>query len=171
MGEGKLKDRGMFWITACIAQGGYPDEADFQHLREAGITHLFNVDLPYLDSDSLKQMGFSDVLWKPIIDGRRIPDNDALACLDALHGAVQNPDSRVYIHCHAGIQRSPTILWLYFVACGMTPDEARDLIIRSSKQAIAGHPALCDVALVKLIQEHGKKNYLPHKRPQALLPF
>ena len=160
----------MFWITSCISQGGYPDDADFQRLRDAGITHLFNVDLPYLDSDALKQMGFSGVLWKPIIDGRRIPDTDALSCLDALHEALQLPQSRVYVHCHAGIQRSPTILWLYFIACGLSPDEARDLIIRSSKHAAAPYPALCDVTLVNVIKDHGKRNYLPLRRAEILLP-
>lgn len=161
---------GIYWITEAIAQGGYPDEEDCKLLRRGGITHLFNLDLPYLDGALFSRMGFSGIVWKPIVDGRPIPKDTLLDCLDALNQALAKDGTRVYIHCHAGINRSPTILALFFVACGMPLDDACALIESRSPHAIPAHPALCDAQLVDIAVHHGRKNYLPLRRLDILKP-
>src|SRR5438045_1136414 len=90
----------LFWITRGISQGAFPTPADALHLRKAGITHLLNVG----ESPSVLHArdGFEGVLWQPIADLERIPDEQALGCLDALHRLVLKPDSKVYVHCVAG---------------------------------------------------------------------
>jgi len=117
----------------------------------------------------VKAFGFSGVLWKAIIDGRRIPDADFLDAMKALHDCVMEPDSKVYIHCHAGIQRSATILWLYLVACGLDPEETTNAILLRAPRTIPGHPALYDAKLLELSRKLGSETFLPHKRPEALV--
>jgi hypothetical protein len=162
---------GMYWITRAIAQGGYPDEEDCKALRAGGVTHLFNVDLPYLDPAALLRMGFAATIWKSVTDGQRLPDKVALDCLDTLNSILSTPGTKVYIHCHAGMNRSPTILWLYLIACGMGLEAAGELIAAASPYAVPGHPAMCDMDLVRLVQEHGRTHYLPLPRPEILQPW
>ena len=69
----------------------------------------------------------------------------------------------------AGINRSPTVLWLYLVACGLGLEEAGALIAKASPHAVPGDPALCDRRRLDLILAHGQAHYIPHPRPEALL--
>jgi hypothetical protein len=164
----KFARQGLYWITHCIVQGGYPEEDDFKLLRSGGVTHLFNVDLPYQDRTSIDKHGFTGVVCKPIVDGQRIPDAVARDCLDALHGILSADNTKVYLHCHAGINRSPTLIWLYLIACGLKPNAARELIVSAAPHAVAGHPSLCDFGLYKSIEEYGRSYYRPLKRPDIL---
>jgi hypothetical protein len=162
---------GIFWITRCIAQGGYPIDDDSQVLREGGITHLLNLDLPYSDLAGILACGLEGAIWKPITDGRPIPKLVALECLDTLHSVLRAPKSKVYVHCNAGVNRSPTIVLLYLMACGMTPRDACDRIMLASPHAVPGHPSLCNAELIALVQEHGRAHYLPLPRPEILEPY
>jgi len=158
----------IFWVTNAIAQGGYPLDEDFARLRAAGVTHLFNLDLPYVSVPVAGLGEFSAVILKTIPDGHRIPDATALEILDALHAAVTGPESKIYVHCHAGISRSPTVVWLYLVACGKEPDEVVERFAAGTPHAIPGNPALLDAALLEKVRAHGRARYLPHPRPEAL---
>ena len=79
-------------------------------------------------------------------------------------------NSRVYVHCTAGQLRSPTIVWLYFVACGIEPHAAGTLIGERAPDAAPGHSKLVDEALVVRVIRHGQDNYLPLPRPEILTP-
>lgn len=111
---------------------------------------------------------FKRLLWIPIEDLVLIPSATAIECVAALHEAVCDGDSNVYIHCIAGWNRSPTILWLYLAACGVEPEAAANLIGKSSYDAIPNHPKLIDSNLVNTICEYGAANFRPHPRPTAL---
>lgn len=164
----KSLTHGLCWITKAIAQGAYPLDEDFARLRAAGVTHLLNLDLPYVTVPASGLAEFAAVILKTIPDGRRIPDGKALEILDAFHGAVTETGARVYVHCHAGISRSPTIVWLYLVACGRDPDEVAGRFLAGAPHAIPGNPALIDAALVAKVRAHGSARYQPHPRPEAL---
>ena len=80
----------------------------------------FNVS----DTPSVLRAGsrqFREVAWHPVVDRQRIPDGDAISCLTTLHRMVCEEGARVYVHCVAGWSRSPTVVWLYLVACGVSP--------------------------------------------------
>lgn len=163
-----LRDHHMFWITRSIAQGGFPYDDEFGQLRAAGITHLFNVDLPYLDLPHLHALGFKECIWHSVIDGRRIPDATAKACLDDLHRILHDHTHRVYVHCHAGMNRSPTIVFLYLIALGLGEKEAADRLTSQNVHAIPGHPALCDANLLQSVRAYGQAHYLPLTRSEVL---
>jgi protein-tyrosine phosphatase len=93
-----------------------------------------------------------------------------MACLDAIHEMLCVSDSKVYIHCVAGQNRSPTILWLYFVACGMPPTVAKSLITERAMDAVPGHQQLVDDQLVAAVVAHGAKQFIPLSDPDILTP-
>jgi protein-tyrosine phosphatase len=158
----------MFAITRCIWQGRFASPKRLADIRPASITDVLNVG----ESPNLlkpEDGPFAEITWLPVVDLQRIPDCLAIECLDALHRMVCVPGSRVYVHCVAGWNRSPTIIWLYLVACGLQTHLAKELIVARSLDAIPGHPVLVDTGLVETVRLHGAQ-YRPHPRPEALEP-
>ena len=156
----------MFSLTKVISLGPFASPTRLPKLREAGITHLLNVgEAP--SALTVKEGPFVEVAWYPIVDLNRIPNDTATACLDALHRMVTTPSSRVYVHCIAGWNRSPTIVWLYLIACGCDPELTKNHIARRSIDAVPGHSRLVDCELIAAMQRHGV-HFLPHSRPEVL---
>jgi hypothetical protein len=152
-------------ITRGLFQGPFATGTRADDLLAAGVSHVLNVG----EVASVLPAGlFREVAWRPVVDLERVPDDVARDCLDCLHRMLAEPDSRVYVHCVAGWNRSPTVVWLYLVACGLDPIEAKQASGRRSLNAIPAHPKLVDEQLVRLAQEHGRSRYLPHPRPEAL---
>ena len=56
--------------------------------------------------------------------------------LTALHTARQNPDARILVHCHMGVNRGPSMAFAYLLDQGWEPLDALDAI-RASRP-IAG---------------------------------
>jgi len=158
----------LFWVTNAIAQGAYPLDEDFGRFRRAGITHLLNLDLPYVSVPADGLAAFEAVILQTIPDGRRVPDAKALEILDALHGALLVPDAKVYVHCHAGVSRSPTVVFLYLLACGRDAETVAERFGEHAAYARPGNPGLVDMALMDRVRAHGRDHYLPHPRPEAI---
>ena len=161
--------RRIFPITRSIALGPFASPERLPVLVESGVTHVLNVgEAPGVLTTS--DGPFLEIAWRPIMDWQQIPDAIALECVGTLHRMVCESQARVYVHCVAGWNRSPTVVWLYLLACGMTSESARRLICERAWDAIPGHPRLVDAELVERIQELGRRLFVPHPRPEALEP-
>ena len=55
---------------------------------------------------------FAEVAWVSLEDHRRLPFALAAEAIDTLHRLVSTPGAHVYVHCRAGVLRSPTVIWL-----------------------------------------------------------
>lgn len=159
----------VYWITRRIAQGLFATQERARYLRLQGITHVLNVgESPSIITAS--EYGFQTVRDCPTPDFQQIPEETALTALDALHEMLCERDSKVYVHCVAGQNRSPTILWLYFIACGMSSDAAKNLIASHTMDAVPGHSQLVDYRLVDAVLAYGKKRFIPLPDPDILTP-
>jgi protein-tyrosine phosphatase len=108
----------IFPITKCLWLGPFASPQRLAQLRNAGITHVLNVsEAPSVLTVS--QSGLAEIRWHPLEDLSGLPTGAVLACLADLHAMATVASSRVYVHCIAGKNRSPTILWLYLLACGI----------------------------------------------------
>ncbi len=159
----------VFWITKRIAQGQFATPERAGVLRDQGVSHVLDVGEGG-SVISAETFGFCEVRDCPVVDLQRIPDGVALSAMDSLHEMLAEPESHVFIHCIAGQNRSPTILWLYFIACGVSPDEARTLICSRSPDAVPGHGQLVDTLLVDLAKSHGGTHYVPLSDRMILEP-
>lgn len=161
--------RRIFWITHCIAQGPFPTDASRHLLIEDGITHVFNVS----DAPSQLQPGgdtIRNVADFSVFDGELFPPAIVMQCLESLHACLNESDAKLYIHCLAGHNRSPTMLWLYLIACGMELDEAKSIIEVRNPDAVAGNRHLVDDQLIEKVLELGRHKFLPLTRPTILEP-
>jgi hypothetical protein len=137
----------MFRITRAIWQGRFAGPLRLAELRTAGITHILNVcEAP--PALTLADGPFVELCSVEIEDLVPLPIDVALRALETLHRMTSTPEGRVYIHCIAGCNRSPTILWLYLVACGIEPELAVQEISRRNIDAIPAHPRLIYPQLV-----------------------
>ena len=110
-------------ITSRIYQGGWLQAWHIPELVRLGITDVLNLDFPYedplpfLEADiTLHNLFIRDAcLMTPQLV------RDAIAIIDrslSAHGR------KIYIHCNEGVNRSPTITWLYLIHTGLSPEDA-----------------------------------------------
>lgn len=157
----------MFRITHALSLGPFATAERAELLLGRGVTHVLNVS----DSPSIVGSAFRESAWVPVKDYCRIPDETVVEALNALHRMSSEPGSHVYVHCMAGRQRGPTVLWLYLIACGLDAATARAIIETRSHDACAGFAWLVDDASVLHAQQHGLKRFLPLTRGEVILPF
>jgi hypothetical protein len=135
-----------------------PDRAVY--LRGLGVTHALNVgEAPSVVTPA--SCGFAEIRDLAIVDWARIPDDVAIECLEQLHQMLRSNDSKVYVHCIAGQNRSPTVVWLYLIACGMPRDEAKAIVEAASPDSVPGHKTLADARLALLVEEYGRTHFQP----------
>ncbi len=157
-------------MTENIYVGRFASRERLDALRALGITDVLNV------SDTPNQLTcldgpFRSVTWINIEDRTRIPTADALAAITAIHAVLSSTAiGRLYVHCMAGWNRSPTILWLYLLACGTAPDVAAKYITANSFDAVPGHSLLVDSILIETVLSHGRMHFQPHPRKSAITP-
>jgi protein-tyrosine phosphatase len=159
-----------FWITPRIAQGPFASEPRGIRRRADGVTHILNVgEAPNVLSAG--PGGFREVAWHPVEDLARIPDEAAIAGIEALHRMLGESDSKVYVHCIAGQNRSPTVLWLFLVACGLDPAAAKRLIGERNMDAVPGHSRLVDEELIRRVVLLGREDRWTTARAGLIDPF
>ena len=127
----------MFCVTNDLYLGRFASRERLVELRDRKITDILNV------SDTPSQLTeadgpFRSVAWISIEDRTRIPTDLAIDAVDTIHGMLTRDDGRAYVHCMAGWNRSPTILWLYLLACGIDGATASQFICASAFDAVPG---------------------------------
>lgn len=159
----------MYRITQCLSVGPFASADWASELLAAGVTHVLNVsDGP---SHISPADGFVDVAWVPMYDDRRLPRDVARQAIQTLHEFASAPGAHVYVHCVAGLVRSPTILWLYLIALGVPAKDARTLIEQRNPRANAGAARMVNHEYVTFAQMHGLMHFLPLARPELIAPF
>jgi len=142
----------VYHIADRLYQGPAPRE--WGSLVERGITHVLNVaELPNrnVPSSIVEQ-------HSPVADLQHIPDDYVFAVVSHMRSVLSDPSKLLFVHCAAGQNRSPTIAWLFLIACGIGPDDARNCIESNAPEAEPGHPSLVDEELVERVVEYGKAN-------------
>jgi len=136
-------------VTDRLGLGPHPDGADHaRSLIDAGYRCVANVGNGPSATYS-GYPGFRAIVQVPIEDLAPIPVPIATCLLGQIHGLLMSfPDERLYIHCIAGQNRSPTILWLYLLSLGVSPAEATARISDARMDAVPGHEALIHPALI-----------------------
>lgn len=137
----------MYRITERIWQGGYPMSEDFAILWEAGVRWLINLDLPYYEWRELETRGFHVISVGLKDMGKDRPERWWLA-LGPLARADRMLLEGSYVHCNAGISRSPTLVWLHLVLGGMNATAAQRLITQANPHACPADPAIMDAAIL-----------------------
>ena len=144
---------GIFPITRRCAIGAVPSRLALPRLRVLGITDILTV----AESRSVFMVedGFRSVVWEPFPDHQPMPAATLLRSLAVIDDAVCREDGRILVHCSAGENRSPTILLLYYTACGVDASIARKWFAARTLDANPGYPLLLDDAVYRAVCHFG----------------
>jgi protein-tyrosine phosphatase len=119
----------MTWITARIALGGgiwNPD--NMAAVARTGVSHIIDMQIEFDDTPLAEPYGIA-VLWNPTDDDFRPKSPELLQRgVDFALKALDDSESRVFIHCAAGVHRAPMMAMAVLRALGFTRNDAMDMI-------------------------------------------
>ena len=117
------------WLTERIAVGGgiWTPE-NMAAVAEAGITHIIDMQIEFDDTPLAAPYGVA-VLWNPTDDDFRPKPPELLQRgVDFALKALDDSDSRVFIHCAAGVHRAPMMALAVLRALGFSREDAMHMI-------------------------------------------
>src|SRR5215831_9960699 len=117
------------WVTARLAVGGgiWTDEKMIE-LVCAGVTHIVDMQVEFDDTSLAEPYGIK-VLWNPTDDDfQPKPPELFQRGVDFALSALDDAESRVFIHCAAGVHRAPMMTLAVLRAMGFGLDDAIDMI-------------------------------------------
>ena len=98
----------MTWVTDRIAVGGGIWNADnMEEVVRAGVTHILDMQAEF-DDTPLAEPHSVKVLWNPVDDDfQPKPPEVFQRGVEFVQGALEQDDTKVFIHCAAGVHRAP----------------------------------------------------------------
>ena len=118
------------WLTERIALGGgIWNSGNMAEVARAGITHIVDMQIEFDDTALAVAHGI-DVLWN-FTDDDFEPKTAELfqRGVDFVEQALEKPDTKVFIHCAAGVHRAPMMALAVLGSLGWTMEDAMALIM------------------------------------------
>ena len=119
----------MTWVTDRIAVGGgiWTDD-NMQKVVAAGVTHIIDMQIEFDDTALAAPYGVA-VLWNAIDDDFQPKGPEIFQRgVDFANEAWQDPESRLFVHCAAGVHRAPMMTLALLRSQGMELQDALDRI-------------------------------------------
>jgi protein-tyrosine phosphatase len=119
----------MTWVTDRIAVGGgIWNEEKMIEVARAGITHIIDMQIEWDDTALARPYGIR-VLWNPTDDDfRRKPAELFQRGVEFALTALDDAETRLFIHCAAGVHRAPMMALAVLRAMGFGSEDAMDMI-------------------------------------------
>ncbi len=119
----------MTWITDRIAVGGgiwVPEK--MAQGAQLGVTHIIDMQIEFDDTQLAVPWGI-DVFWNPTDDDFRPKGPEVFhEAVSFALAALEQRDTKLYIHCAAGVHRAPMMTLAVLRAMGYELEEAKHLI-------------------------------------------
>jgi len=119
----------MTWITDRVAIGGgiWTDDQMIELVR-MGVTHIIDMQIEFDDTPLAEPYGVK-VLWNAVDDDfQPKPPEVFQRGVDFAMAALEEPESKVYIHCAAGVHRAPMMGLAVMRALGVSLEAAIAMI-------------------------------------------
>ncbi len=119
----------MTWVTDRIAVGGgIWVEEKMAQVAAAGVTHIIDMQIEFDDTPLAEPFGI-EVLWNPVDDDFRPKPRPVFERgVDFALRALEQRETKLYIHCAAGVHRAPMMALAVMRALGHKLEEAKRLI-------------------------------------------
>jgi protein-tyrosine phosphatase len=119
----------MTWVTGRIAVGGGIWTAEnMAAVARSGVTHIIDMQIEF-DDTKLAGPHAIEVLWNPIDDDfQPKPPEIFQRGVEFAAEALEQDETKLFIHCAAGVHRAPMMALAVLCSLGWTPAAAQDLI-------------------------------------------
>ncbi len=127
------------WVTGRIAVGGgIWNATNMAEVSRAGITHVIDMQLEFDDRPLAEPFGIH-VLWNPVDDDFLPKPADVFVQGVAFaRAALDVTDSKILIHCAAGVHRAPMMALALLCSLGWKLPDAMALI--ESRRPVVDFP-------------------------------
>jgi protein-tyrosine phosphatase len=117
------------WVTDRIGVGGgIWNENNMRELARMGVTHDIDMQIEFNDTPLAEPHGI-DVLWNPTDDDFQPKEPELFEKgVEFALSALEQPDTKLYIHCAAGVHRAPMMALAVLCASGWDLEEAVTVI-------------------------------------------
>lgn len=117
------------WLTGRIAVGGgIWTDAKMAEVARAGVTHIIDMQLEFDDTPLADPYGI-DVLWNPVDDDfQPKPPEVFQAGVDFALAALEPAETKLFIHCAAGVHRAPMMALALLCVLSWSVDDAIGLM-------------------------------------------
>ncbi len=119
----------MTWITDRIAVGGgIWVESKMAEVAGQGVTHIIDMQIEFNDTEIARPFGIK-VFWNAVDDD--FQPKPPTVFQDAVNfglKALEEPETKLYIHCAAGVHRAPMMTLALLRAMGFGLQEAMRMI-------------------------------------------
>lgn len=118
------------WITDQIALGGGIWDAErMEKVADMGVTHIIDMQIEFDDTPLAEPFGI-EVLWNATDDDFQLkpPTVFQRGVEFALKAFDESEESKVFIHCAAGVHRAPMMTLALLRVLGYSLDDAMMLI-------------------------------------------
>jgi len=126
----------MTWVTDRVALGGGIWNArNMEDLVQAGVSHVLNMQIEFDDRPLAEPHGVR-VLWNPTNDDFLPKPPELLRRgVDFALEALEAPETKLYVHCAAGVHRAP--MMTLAVLCAMEWEiEAAMVLIETRRPVV-----------------------------------
>jgi protein-tyrosine phosphatase len=117
------------WITDRIAVGGgiwTPEK--MAEVARTGITHIIDMQIEFDDTPLAEPHGIQ-VLWNPVDDDfQPKPPEVFQRGVEFAREALDDEESKLYVHCAAGVHRAPMMTLAILRSLGYELNAALDLL-------------------------------------------
>src|SRR5215831_8612270 len=112
------------WLTERIAVGGGIWTAEnMAAVAKTGITHIIDMQIEFDDTPLGRAQGI-EVLWNPTDDDFEPKPSSLFARgVEFAQRAMESPESKVFIHCAAGVHRAPMMALAVLGSMGWDLDD------------------------------------------------
>ncbi len=119
----------MTWVTDLIAVGGgIWNEENMAELVRMGISHIIDMQIEFDDRPLAERYDVA-VLYNPVDDDfQPKPAHVFQRGVEFALEALDSPDSKIYIHCAAGVHRAPMMTLAVLRSMGWSLKDAIELI-------------------------------------------
>lgn len=122
------------WVTNRVAIGSAPRAADVPEMVRQGITDVLDLrGEPRANETGPHPEMYAgtgiDYHYVGMLDrGTTIPAAKYADAVQVIYNALAKPNGKILVHCAAGQNRSPSVVYAYLLSTGMSPSDAWDLI-------------------------------------------
>lgn len=133
------------WVTDNIAVGSYPLDAAFDEILVSGVTAIMSLRMDEPDYDLAR---FDRYHLCPVEDREPFPYDRLVDAIRFLHRAVHD-GHKVYVHCFAGMSRSPFVVACYLMLDRMIPFDDAVTLLQDAREIVSPSPTLWSGGVVE----------------------
>jgi protein tyrosine phosphatase (PTP) superfamily phosphohydrolase (DUF442 family) len=139
------------WLTDRIAVGGgiWTSE-NMAKVARAGITHIIDMQIEFDDTPLAQAYGI-EVLWNPTDDDfEEKPEELFRRGVEFALGALEGAETKVFIHCAAGVHRAPMMALALLGSMGWEMHDAMHMI--EARRPVADFAAVYVESVEKFLE-------------------